>query len=54
MDTGVKPESNYRRIQRFFKKEMNLVGIGLFSLEEYIREILGHTDGKYWLELLIK
>ncbi len=53
MDTGVKPESNYRRIQRFFKKEMNLVGIGLFSLEEYIREILGHTDGKYRLELLI-
>ena len=53
MDTGVKSGSNYRRIQRFFSKEMNLAGIGLFCLEEYLDEILGHVSGKYRIELLI-
>ena len=53
MDTGVKSESNYRRIQRFFSKEMNLSGIGLFCLEEYLKEVLSHTDGTYRIELLI-
>jgi len=53
MDTGVQSKSNYRRIQRFFSKEMNLVGIGLFCLEEYLEEILKHTDGIYRIELLI-
>ena len=54
MDTWVKSESNYRRIQRFFSKEMDLSGIGLFCLEEYLKEVLSHTDaGTYRIELLI-
>jgi len=32
---------------------MNLSGIGLFCLEEYLKEVLSHTDGTYRIELLI-
>ena len=39
MDTGAKADSNYRRIQCFFKKEMNLVGNGLFS-KELLEDVL--------------
>ena len=53
MDTGAKSMSNYRRIQRFFSKEMNLAGIGLFCLEGYLEEVLKHTSEPYAIELLI-
>jgi len=34
-----KKSSTYKRIQRFFKKEFNLLGIGLFCLDQYLSEI---------------
>ena len=34
-----KESSTYKRIRRFFKKEFNLLGIGIFCLDQYLNEV---------------
>jgi len=36
---GRNKDSNYRRIQRFFAKEFDFKGIGIFCLEQFLKEV---------------